>query len=289
MAKFIAEVSSNHARDLQRCLNFIDASADIGCYAVKFQLFKLRELFSTEALIFKPSLLDREAWELPVEFLPELAKRCRQRQIAFCCTPFYLDAVTELEPFVDFYKIASYELLWDDLLINCAKTAKPIVLSTGMATLEEIQHATKVLNQHGCTDLTLLHCTSAYPTPYNQANLAAIETLRKATGCKVGWSDHTTEPGVIHRAIHHFDASVIEFHLDLDGQGDEFATGHCWLPDQMAKIITDVNRALMADGDGVKSPVEAELADRAWRADPIDGLRPLKSTRITLTPPNEKQ
>jgi N-acetylneuraminate synthase len=107
MVQFIAEVSSNHARDLQRCLNFIDASADIGCTAVKFQLFKLRELFSTEALIFKPSLLDREAWELPVEFLPELAKRCQQRQIAFCCTPFYLDAVTELEPFVDFYKIAS--------------------------------------------------------------------------------------------------------------------------------------------------------------------------------------
>jgi len=282
MVQFIAEVSSNHARDLQRCLKFIDASADIGCSAVKFQLFKLRELFSEEALTYKPSLLAREAWELPVEFLPALAKRCRERQIAFCCTPFYLNAVTELSPFVDFYKIASYELLWDDLLIRCAQTTKPVVLSTGMATMDEIQHAVQVLQQYGCADLTLLHCTSAYPTPYEQANLAAIETLRQVTGCKVGWSDHTVEPGVIHRAIHRFNATAIEFHLDLDGQGEEYATGHCWLPEQIGAVITDVNKALLADGNGVKAPVASELPDRAWRADPEDGLRPLKSTRTTL-------
>lgn len=287
MVQFIAEVSSNHARDLQRCLKFIDASADIGCSAVKFQLFKLRELFSAEALAYKPSLLAREAWELPVEFLPALAKRCRERQIAFCCTPFYLEAVTELTPFVDFFKIASYELLWDDLLIQCAKTNKPVVLSTGMATLDEIQHAVKLLQQYGCADLTLLHCTSAYPTPYEQANLAAIETLRQVTGCKVGWSDHTVEPGVIHRAIHRFNATAIEFHLDLEGQGEEYATGHCWLPEQIGMVITDIKKALMADGNGIKAPVMSELPDRAWRADPEDGLRPLKSTRATLIPKDD--
>ncbi|WP_445427758.1 N-acetylneuraminate synthase family protein [Alishewanella sp. HL-SH05] len=284
MVQFIAEVSSNHARDLARCFKFIDAAADIGCSAVKFQLFKLRELFSTEALAFKPSLLEREAWELPVEFLPELANHCRKREIAFCCTPFYLDAVKELQPYVDFYKIASYELLWDDLLIATALTGKPVILSTGMATIDEINHAVSVLKANKCSDLTLLHCTSAYPTPYSQANLAAINTLKQATGCQVGWSDHTVEPGVLQRAIHHYDVQTIEFHLDLDGLGEEFATGHCWLPEQIGQVISDYKKAIQADGDGDKKPVASELADRAWRADPSDGLRPLVSTRQTLKP-----
>lgn len=279
MIKFIAEVSSNHARDLERCFRFIDASADAGCTAVKFQLFKIRDLFSPEALRGKPELLKREAWELPLEFLPRLAQRCRERGIEFSCTPFYLDAVAELAPYVDFYKIASYELLWDDLLAACARTGKPVILSTGMATMEEIVHAVEVLRQHGCASPTLLHCTSAYPTPYQEANLAAIDTLRQATGCEIGWSDHTVEPAVMHRAIHRWDAKVIEFHLDLDGQGDEYAAGHCWLPEQIQAVIEAVNKGLSADGDGVKAPVPSELPDRMWRADPSDGLRPLKEIR----------
>ena len=279
MIKFIAEVSSNHARDLERCFRFIDASADAGCTAVKFQLFKIRDLFSPEALRGKPELLKREAWELPLEFLPPLAQRCRERGIEFSCTPFYLDAVAELAPYVDFYKIASYELLWDDLLAACARTGKPVILSTGMATMEEIVHAVEVLRQHGCASPTLLHCTSAYPTPYQEANLAAIDTLRQATGCEIGWSDHTVEPAVMHRAIHRWDAKVIEFHLDLDGQGDEYAAGHCWLPEQIQAVIEAVNKGLSADGDGIKAPVPSELPDRMWRADPSDGLRPLKEIR----------
>ena len=279
MAMFIAEVSSNHTRNLERCLRFIDASADAGCTAVKFQLFKIRDLFSPEALRGKPELLKREAWELPLEFLPPLAQRCRERGIEFSCTPFYLDAVAELAPYVDFYKIASYELLWDDLLAACARTGKPVILSTGMATMEEIVHAVEVLRQHGCASPTLLHCTSAYPTPYQEANLAAIDTLRQATGCEIGWSDHTVEPAVMHRAIHRWDAKVIEFHLDLDGQGDEYAAGHCWLPEQIQAVIEAVNKGLSADGDGVKAPVPSELPDRMWRADPSDGLRPLKEIR----------
>lgn len=279
MASFIAEVSSNHARDLERCFRFIDASAEAGCSAVKFQLFKLRELFSPEALKAKPELLKREDWELPLAFLPKLAQRCRERNIEFSCTPFYIEAVAELQPYVDFYKIASYELLWDDLLAACARTGKPVILSTGMATMEEIMHAVQVLKQNGCVSPTLLHCTSAYPTPYQEANLAAIDTLRQATGCEVGWSDHTVTPGVLHRAIHRWGANVIEFHLDLDGQGEEYAAGHCWLPEQIKAVIDEVNKGLAADGDGVKAPVPSELPDRLWRADPSDGLRPLKEIR----------
>ncbi len=284
MIEFIAEVSSNHHRDLQRCFAFIDAAAGAGCHAVKFQLFKVDQLFAPEILARSASHRKRRAWELPVAFLPEIAQRCRQAGVAFACTPFYLDAVQELAPHVQFYKIASYELLWDELLAACAQTGKPVVLSTGMATVSEIQHAVQTLKTHGCAAPILLHCTSAYPTPCAEANLAAIQTLREQTGCVVGWSDHTVEPAVLQRAIHRWGAELIEFHLDLDGQGEEYAAGHCWLPEQIAEVIAQVQRGLSADGDGIKAPVPSELPDRQWRADPADGLRPLRAIRETWRP-----
>lgn len=277
--KFIAEVSSNHSRNLDRALMFIDMAAFSGCDAVKFQLFRIDQLFAPEILEKSELHRKRKEWELPLEFVPKLAKRCCERGIEFSCTPFYLDAVAELEPHVAFYKIASYELLWDELLTSCARTGKPVILSTGMATIHEIKHAVEVLHQNGCEAPVLLHCTSAYPTPYTEANLAAIETLRHETGCEVGWSDHTVEPAVIHRAIHRWDARVIEFHLDLDGKGEEYESGHCWLPDQIATVIRDVKKGFEADGNGIKEPVPSELSDRMWRADPSDGLRPMKAVR----------
>ncbi len=156
------------------------------------------------------------------------------------------------------------------------------MLSTGMATLDEVQEAVQVLRRHGCQQPQLLHCTSAYPTPANEANLAAIASLREATGCEVGWSDHTVEPGVVYRAVFRWGASAVEFHYDLDGQGEEFAGGHCWLPAPIGEVIRHVGLGLQADGDGVKAPVASELHDRAWRADPADGLRPLKAMRQQL-------
>jgi sialic acid synthase SpsE len=279
---FVAEVSSNHHRDLERCLKFIRTAAGIGCDAVKFQLFRVRELFAPEALRYDPKLLAREAWELPVEFLPDLTKGCHEAGIQFSCTPFYLEAVGELLPFVDFYKIASYELMWDDLLKACARTGKPVVLSTGMANLSEVDHACSVLRGAGCRDLTLLHCVSAYPTRPEDCNLAAIATLRDACLCPVGWSDHSVEPGVISRAVHRWGASMIEFHLDLEGQGAEFSAGHCWLPEAMREVVRSVRAGLRTEGNGAVEPAASEFEEREWRADPSDGLRPLLSTRKHL-------
>jgi N-acetylneuraminate synthase len=284
---FVAEVSSNHHRDLERCLDFIRTAAGIGCDAVKFQLFHVRELFAPEALRHDPELLAREAWELPVGFLPDLARGCHEAGILFSCTPFYLEAVGELLPFVDFYKIASYELMWDDLLKTCAGTGKPVVLSTGMATLPEINHACSVLRGAGCQDLTLLHCVSTYPAKPEDCNLAAIATLRDACRCSVGWSDHSVEPGVISRAVHRWGASMIEFHLDLEGQGAEFGAGHCWLPDPMREVIRSVRAGLRAEGDGEVGPAASELEEREWRADPSDGLRPTRLTRKYLGLPKK--
>src|SRR6185437_158089 len=174
--QFVAEISSNHHRDLARALEFVDTAAAVGCDAVKFQLFRVSELFAPEILAQSPSHRARVAWELPEAFLEPIAERCVQRGIAFGCTPFHLAAVAQLRPYVAFYKVASYELLWTDLLAACGATGKPVVLSTGMATLGEVKVATSVLRTAGCSDLTLLHCVSGYPTPPSECNLAAIET-----------------------------------------------------------------------------------------------------------------
>jgi len=280
--RFVAEVSSNHHRDLERCRQFIRTSAAMGCDAVKFQLFRVRELFAPEALRHNPDLLAREAWELPVAFLPDLSACCREAGIAFSCTPFYLEAVEQLREFVDFYKVASYELLWNDLLVACARTGKPVVLSTGMATLPEVERACAALRGAGCEDLTLLHCVSSYPARPEECNLAAIGTLREACGCPVGWSDHSVQPGVIHRAVHRWGASMIEFHLDLEGQGAEFKSGHCWLPEPMQAVIASVRVGLIAEGKGEVGTATSERKEREWRADPHDGLRPLRLTRANL-------
>ncbi len=259
---FIAEVSSNHSRDLERCLAFIETSARIGCDAVKFQLFKIDELFAPEILSVSPEHQRRRDWELPLEFLPALAEASHKHDIQFSCTPFYLRAVEELEPYVDFYKIASYEMVWDDLIIACVRTGKPVVMSTGMATQSEVMHAVDVFNKAGGGELSLLHCVSGYPTPIENCNLAAIRTLKEATRCPVGWSDHSCSSAVINRAIDRWGARVIEFHLDLDEEGAEYKTGHCWLPDEIGSVIRHQREMQLADGNGIKAPTPAEIEDR---------------------------
>lgn len=281
---FIAEVASNHARDLGRALALVDAAAMAGFDAVKFQLFRVRELFAPEVLIHSAAHRARQAWELPEDFLPELAERARSLGLGFGCTAFHLGAVEALAPQVDFLKVASYELLWDDLLRACAGTGLPVILSTGMATLEEVERAVAVLADAGCRDLGLLHCVSVYPTPANDANLAAIPALRRlgvglSGRLRVGWSDHSVEPGVVLRAVHRHRATLVEMHLDLEGTGAEFAPGHCWLPAAAAAAIRMARLGCAADGDGVKQPAPGEADERAWRADPFDGLRPLRAMR----------
>jgi sialic acid synthase SpsE len=282
--RFVAEVSSNHNRDLARAIAFVDAASQIGCDAVKFQLFRVDELFAPEILARSATHRARSQWELPEEFLPPLVARSHERGIQFACTPFSLRAVDVLQPYVDFYKIASYELLWDDLLRACAGTGKPVVIATGMATLDEVVRAVASLREAGCADPLLLHCTSGYPTPPGQCNLAAIDTIREATGARAGWSDHSVSPAVLYRAAHRWGAEMIEFHLDLDARGAEYSAGHCWLPNQIGPVIEAIRQGGAADGTGEKSPVEAEIADRPWRADPADGLRPMRSVRSPWTP-----
>tara|TARA_Y100001968_G_C19375867_1_gene727615 strand:- start:1127 stop:1582 length:456 start_codon:yes stop_codon:yes gene_type:complete len=146
----------------------------------------------------------------------------------------------------------------------------------------EIKEAVEVSKKYGCSDLSLLHCISGYPTPLDQCNLAAIKTLRESTNVnQIGWSDHSVSPIVLNRAINHWGASIVEFHLDLEGEGEEFKSGHCWLPEQIKPIIESVKLSKQIDGTGDKGPVDIEKKERDWRADPKDGLRPLKHIRAT--------
>jgi len=283
---FCAEVSSNHHQDINRCYDFIDTAGKIGCKSVKFQLFKIEELFHFKALQKNPSLNDRKQWELPVEFIPKLAERAKEQNLLFSCTPFYLDAVDELVDYVDFFKIASYEILWKDLLIKCANSNKPVVFSTGMANIEEIDSALEILLENGCSDITILHCSSIYPTKYYNANLNFINTMKEKfkkfevdNSIKYGWSDHTVNEAVIYRSINKFDCDFIEFHLDLDGKGSEFNSGHCWLPHQISHVIDNVNKSIKADGSKDKKMIDSEIDERNWRADPNDGLRPIEKIR----------
>jgi sialic acid synthase SpsE len=286
--EFIAEVSSNHNRDINRMKEFIYASKEVGCTGVKFQLFKIDELFSPEILAKSETHRKRKEWELPIEYIPELAELSHSLDLSFSCTPFYLEAVDILEPYIDFYKIASYELLWIDLFEKCGNTAKPIVFSTGMATFDEVETTLNCLIATEAKDITVLHCNSAYPTPIKDANLGGINVLKKMIETmdnqnqieiKVGYSDHTVSPAVLYRAIHKYNVNFVEFHLDLDGKGEEYEAGHCWLPDQISEVIANVNSGLEADGQETFEPSISELPDRGWRADPVDGLRPMKIIR----------
>ena len=199
--KLILEVGSNHNGKINRCLKFIDLAKKLGCYSVKFQLFKINKLFSSEFLRKNKNIKNRIKTELPVNFIPIISKYCKKKNVKFSCTPFYLEAVDILKKHVDFFKIASYELLWDDLLIKCAKTKKPVIISTGMANFNEVKRAYSILKKNGCKKISVLHCVSSYPANISSCNLNSIDFLKKKLNCEVGWSDHTVNPLVIYSAI----------------------------------------------------------------------------------------
>ena len=273
--RFIAEISSNHNQDIARTLSLIDEAKRVGCWAVKFQLFKAELLYHKS---FKAQIEKMKKWELPESFLPIIRRRCDKLGLKFICTPFDLEAVETLIPFVDYFKVGSYELLWDDLIKAIIKTGKLWMLSTGMDGVDKIRGKKwKGKKINPC--YAILHCNSNYPAKPENCNLDQI-TKNQAWFHfqKHGWSDHTVEPGIIYKAIS-LGAEFIEFHFDLESMlGFESSVGHCWPPRKIKQVIDNVRIGEMAEVS--KNTAEQEASK--WRTDPIDGLRPLREYRKEL-------
>lgn len=277
--KFICEVGSNHNQDMPRAIKLIKKAKEIGCWAVKFQYFKANKLYAPE---FKNKINQMKKWELPESFLPEIEAYCNDLDIKFICSVFDVKSVAFVKDYVDFLKIGSYELLYHDLIGIVAQTGKPWMISAGMINILDLAFELSVKINLNIPKI-IFHCNSNYPAKVHDCDLDQIELFRLNYNQnlidKVGWSDHTVEPGVIYKAIA-LGAEIIEFHMDLeDGKGFEYPIGHCWLPHQIKEVIQNVQI-----GEEACQPVSSDKDNeiRKWRMDPEDGMRPLKKYRGEL-------
>jgi sialic acid synthase SpsE len=271
----IAEAGANHDRDLDVARRLIDAAVTAGADAVKFQTYSGRALYSTKTPRFeylgelgdKPphELLDDIA--LPREWQPILAAHCRDAGIEFLSSPFDRDAVDELDDLdVAAFKIASFELVDLPFVEYVGSKKRPIIMSTGMATLGEIEEAMAAARRGGAHEFCLLQCASLYPSPPNVMNLRTIPAMQQAFGVPVGLSDHTLGVHVAPAAVA-LGANLVEKHFTLDrtrrGPDHPFAIEPHELVDLVAHI-RDVEAAL---GDGVKrGPSDEEMVEMYTKA-----------------------
>jgi pseudaminic acid synthase len=223
----IAEMSGNHNHSLDRAMAIVDAAAASGAHALKIQTYtpdtmtlNLAEneffISDSKSLWKGRSLYDLYAEAMtPWEWHKPIKERCEKHGMLFFSTPFDFTAVDFLEELnVDFYKIASFENTDIPLIEKVAKTGKPMIISTGMATEEELFETVKAAKEAGCKELILLKCTSAYPSTPKEANLLTIADLRKKFDVEAGLSDHTMGIGVSIASVA-LGATVIEKHFTL--------------------------------------------------------------------------
>ena len=270
----VAEAGSNHNGSVDQALRLIDIAAEAGADAVKFQHFKAAKLYPQSAgesdyLKTPKSIYEiiREM-ETPDEWVPRLAEYCRERGIAFLSSPFDEQSSDLLEPYVPAFKVASYEMTHTPLLRHLARKGKPLIVSTGTADLEEVKQAVQEIRKEGNDEMVLLQCTASYPTPQEAMNVRALITMREATGCLTGLSDHSRDPIVAPMAAVALGACVIEKHVTLSnylpGPDHKFAVE----PGELRELVRRVREAERVLGDGRKEPlpIEAELRRFARRS-----------------------
>lgn len=295
----IAEAGVNHNGDLNRARALIDAAAEAGADVVKFQTFKSSKLASRFAL--KADYQIREtgseqsqqdmlrALELDHEMHKQLIAHCEKRGIAFLSSPFDHDSLHLLADVFDLdrIKLGSGELTNGPLLLACSRTGKPLILSTGMATLSEVEEALAVLafgyisdqgakpSQQSFRDafeseagqrmllekLTILHCTTEYPTPFEDVNLKGMDTLRHAFGLPVGYSDHTDGIAISLAAVAR-GAVVIEKHFTVDRNLPGPDHKASLEPRELAELVAGIRAVEIALGDGIKRAAPSERGNR---------------------------
>lgn len=266
-----AEMSANHDRDLKQALALVDSAADAGADAVKLQTYDAASLTlrtdhpsaRIDPIWGSPNLYELYARAaMPYEFHQPIFERCQEKGLTPFCSVYAEKDVDFLEKLGNpIYKIASFELVHLPLLRLISQTRKPVILSTGMANLGEIEEAVAALRSAHDVDLVLLHCCSSYPAPPEQTNLAAMATLEAAFGCPVGFSDHTLGCSVATAAAA-LGACMIEKHYTNDqsrpGPDHRFSA----TPEELKALVAAVRSARQAIGSGQKVMAACESESR---------------------------
>lgn len=264
----IAEAGVNHNGDMNRAKEMIREAKKAGADAVKFQTYVTENLVSKQASKAEYQIKNTSNEETQFNMLKKLELSFEEFQglsiyakeigIDFLSTPFDEDSIDFLSQLsMRFWKIPSGEITNKPYLIKLAKTKNPIILSTGMSTMEEINDALEVFDDYNLDDITLLHCNTEYPTPYGDVNLAAMKTMNERFNVRVGYSDHTEGIEVPVAAVA-LGAAVIEKHFTLDKTLPGPDHRASLEPNELAKMITSIRNIEKAMGDGVKMPSESE-------------------------------
>lgn len=278
----IAEAGSNwrmgtRERDRQMARVLVRVAVAAGVDAVKFQTYRARDVYVADAgrsdylaaLGINGSINEVfEDLEMPYDLVGEIAEYCGEQGIEFMSTPFSVADANAVDPYVRRHKVASYEINHIRLLQRLAATRKPLLISTGAATVDDIEFCLQIVREAGASDITLLQCTSSYPAPPESLNLTAIPWMSERFGVPIGLSDHSRDPLVGPVSAVALGATVIEKHFTVDnrlpGPDHPFALE----PLELAAMVRAIRSAELARGDGVKQPGqhEFELRDFAVRA-----------------------
>jgi pseudaminic acid synthase len=292
----IAEMSGNHNQSLERALAIVDAAASAGAHALKLQTYTADTMtlainegeffISDEQSLWKGKNLHelyRQA-ATPWEWHEPIMARAHSLGMVSFSSPFDETAVEFLESLdVPAYKIASFENVHTPLIRRVAATGKPLIISTGMATLTEIDEAVRTARKAGCQDLILLKCTSTYPATPATSNVLTIPHLRKAFGCEVGLSDHTMGVGVAVAAVAH-GATVIEKHFTLARADGGVDSSFSLEPHEMRALVDETESAWQSLGTVAYGPSDAETQSLVFRRS-IYVAQDLKTGDV-LTPDN---
>lgn len=293
-ALIIAEAGVNHNGSLEMAKKLVKAAHACGADIVKFQTAKLDQLVSRNARMAdyqKKNMGVEESQRdmlkkllLRFEDFTELARYCKEIGIAFLSTPFDIESIHFLDAMQDIWKVPSGEITNYPYLAEIAKTGKQVILSTGMAEMQEIEDAIRVLKSNGTDDIVLLHCTTEYPAPFGDVNLRAMKTLREKFGYPVGYSDHTQ--GIeVDLAAAALGAVVIEKHFTLDRKLPGPDHPASLEPRELKAMVDGIRRVELAMGSGEKKPSEAELKNRSVARKSIVAKRNIKAGE-TLTADN---
>jgi N,N'-diacetyllegionaminate synthase len=267
----IAEAGVNHNGDLRIAKRLVDSAKEVGADAVKFQTFKTEDLVTSQAEMAdyqKQYLKDVTSQyemikrlELGFEDFVELKKYCDKKRIQFLSTPHSTSAVAFLAPLLPVFKIASGDLTNLPFLELVASYSKPIIMSTGMATLEEVGEAMNAIRKKGNNKVILLHCVTNYPASLETINLRAMLTLEKVYGVPVGFSDHTVgfTGSIVAVSL---GACVIEKHFTLDRNLPGPDHKASMEPGEFAEFVQVLRSIENALGNGIKKPTESEMKIR---------------------------